>query len=335
MSETPAKGPGSKEEPSEAPQAEEFVPESESSTALQTLPEQALVLPDPLQRYMADVGRFPLLSLEEEKALAIRYREYGDSQAAYRMATHNLRLVVHIAMDFRRTANNLLDLIQEGNIGLLQAVRKFDPYRKVRFSAYASWWIRAYMLKYLVDHWSLVRVGTTNARRRVLWNLKKEKQALEDKGIKPEPEILAKRLGVSTKELMEVQQGMGRDLSIDEPVSEGSSSSYSDLMASPQVAADEVLAAEEFQQSLRDKLETFGDTLDERDGDIFHSRLLSDTPATLQEIGESHGISREAVRQRETKIIQRLKDFLRQELADFTGLDFLRAEPDSNKALPK
>jgi RNA polymerase sigma-32 factor len=335
MSDPAAPDPNSTEEQPDAPQGQDSALKPEPTTALQTVPDRSLALPDPLQRYMADVGRFPLLNPEEEKELAIRYREYGDSQAAYRMATHNLRLVVHIAMDFRRTAHNLLDLIQEGNIGLLQAVQKFDPYRKVRFSAYASWWIRAYMLKYLIDHWSLVRVGTTNTRRRLLWNLKKEKHALEAKGIKPEPEILAKRLGVSTQELMEVQQGMGRDLSIDEPVSEGGTSSYSDLMASPQPPADEVLADEEFQRALRDKLEAFGDTLDERNGDIFHSRLLSDTPATLQEIGESHGISREAVRQRERKIVQRLKEYLRQELVDFAGLDFLRADANPPDALSK
>ncbi len=335
MSDPAAQDPNAPDEQPDAPQGQDLAPEPEPTTALQKLPDSSLVLPDTLQRYMADVGRFPLLTPEEEKELAIRYREYGDSQAAYRMATHNLRLVVHIAMDFRRTAHNLLDLIQEGNIGLLQAVRKFDPYRSVRFSAYASFWIRAYMLKYLIDHWSLVRVGTTNTRRRLLWNLKKEKQALEAKGIKPEPEILAERLGVSTKELIEVQQGMGRDLSIDEPISEDGKRSYSDLMASPQLPADEVLAEEEFQQTLRDKLEAFGDTLDERDGDIFHSRLLSDAPATLQEIGESHGISREAVRQRERKIVQRLKDYLRKELADFTDLNFLRADADSPDALSK
>jgi RNA polymerase sigma-32 factor len=335
MSDPAAQDPSAPDEQPDAPQGQDLAPEPEPTTALQKLPDHSLVLPDPLQRYMADVGRFPLLTPEEEKDLATRFHEYGDSQAAYRMATHNLRLVVHIAMDFRRTAHNLLDLIQEGNIGLLQAVRKFDPYRSVRFSAYASFWIRAYMLKYLIDHWSLVRVGTTNTRRRLLWNLKKERQALEAKGIKPEPEILAERLGVSTKELIEVQQGMGRDLSIDEPLSEDGKSSYSDLMASPQPPADEVLAEEEFQQILRDKLEAFGDTLDERDGDIFHSRLLSDAPATLQEIGESHGISREAVRQRERKIVQRLKDYLRRELADFTDLNFLRPDADSPDALSK
>ena len=335
MSDPAAQDPSAPDEPPDAPQGQDLAPEPEPTTALQKLPDRSLALPDPLQRYMADVGRFPLLSPEEEKDLAIRYREYGDSQAAYRMATHNLRLVVHIAMDFRRTAHNLLDLIQEGNIGLLQAVRKFDPYRSVRFSAYASFWIRAYMLKYLIDHWSLVRVGTTNTRRRLLWNLKKERQALEAKGIKPEPEILAERLGVSTKELIELQLGMGRDLSIDEPLSEDGKGSYSDLMASPQPPADEVLAEEQFQQTLRDKLEAFGDTLDERDADIFHCRLLSDAPATLQEIGENHGISREAVRQRERKIVQRLKDYLRHELADFTDLDFLRADADSPDALPK
>jgi RNA polymerase sigma-32 factor len=299
-----------------------------ASTALELAPDRSLALPDPLQRYMTEIGRFPLLSPEEEKDLAIRYKEYGDSQAAYKLATHNLRLVVHIAMDFRRTAANLLDLIQEGNIGLLQAVRKFDPYRNVRLSAYASWWIRAYMLKYLIDHWSLVRVGTTNTRRKLLWNLRKEKEALEARGIKPEPGILAQRLGVSEQDVVEVDQGMSRDVSIDQPLLPDGETPYSELMAAPQVPADEALAGEEFQEALRSKLQAFGEELDERDGDIFRSRLLADEPATLQEIGGRHGISREAVRQRERKIVGRLKEYLRQELVGFTGLDFLREEAD-------
>ena len=296
------------------------------STALELAPGTALAVPDLLRRYMAEVGRFPLLTREEERDLAVRFRDYGDASAAYRLATSNLRLVVHIAMDFRRTAVNLLDLIQEGNIGLLQAVNKFDPYRKVRFSSYSSWWIRAYMLKYLIDHWSLVRVGTTNTRRKLLFNLRKEKDALEAKGIRPEPKVLAKRLGVSEEEIIQVQQGMTRDVSIDLPVADGSETRFSDLMPSPGPAADEVLAEEEFQTALRDKMAAFAETLDERDRDIFQARLLAEAPATLQEIGKRHGISREAVRQREQKIVERLKGFLRSELAAFEGLEFAREE---------
>jgi RNA polymerase sigma-32 factor len=301
---------------------------SSESTALEIATDRSLAVPDPLQRYLSEIGRFALLSPEEEKDLAVRYKEYGDTKAAYRLATHNLRLVVHIAMDFRRTAVSLLDLIQEGNIGLLQAVKRFDPYRNVRLSAYASWWIRAYILKYLIDHWSLVRVGTTNTRRKLLFNLKKEKEALEARGIRPEAKTLAKRLGVSESEVIQVQQGMTRDVSIDAPIGPESETPYSEFMQSGAIPADEAIAEQEFQNTLRQKLDVFGETLDERDRDIFTSRLLAEKPAILQEIGDRHGISREAVRQRERKIVARLKDYLRQELSGFTGLDFLRGEED-------
>ena len=316
--------------PTAPAEASEAAPET--STQLIPTPDRSLAVPDPLRAYMNEIGRFPLLSREEEKELAVRYRDYGDASAAYRLATGNLRLVVHIAMDFRRTAVSLLDLIQEGNIGLLQAVKRFDPCRNVRFSAYASWWIKAYILKYLIDHWSLVRVGTTNVRRKLLFNLKKEKDRLEQKGIRPEPKVLAERLGVSEEEVIQVEQGMTRDLSIDAPVADGSETRFSDLMASSQAPADEVLADEEFQEALRDRMEAFGGDLKERDADIFRMRLLSEQPATLQEIGEKHGISREAVRQRERKILARLKDYLREELAEFEGIEFGDAERHSRTA---
>jgi len=299
---------------------------AERSTALERSRGQALVVQDPLQRYLMEIGRFPLLTAEEEHDLAVRFREYGDTSAAYRLATGNLRLVVHIAVDFRRTAASLLDLIQEGNIGLLQAVRKFDPYRSVRFSAYASWWIRAYILKYLIDHWSLVRVGTTNTRRKLLFNLRREKDALEAQGIRPEPRILAERLGVPEAEVIEVEQGMNRDVSLEAPLTEGSTVRLLDTMASAAPPADEALAAEEFQTALRERMESFGGSLEPRDHDIFRARLLAEAPATLQEIGDRHGISREAVRQREQKIIERLKAYLREKLSDFEGIEFLREE---------
>ncbi|MGD8375088.1 MAG: sigma-70 family RNA polymerase sigma factor [Acidobacteriota bacterium] len=292
--------------------------------ALQPAADRSLVVPDPLRRYMAEIGRFALLDAEEEYALAVRFRDEGDRAAAYRLATSNLRLVVHIAMSFRRTAMNLLDLIQEGNMGLLQAVQRFDPYRKVRFSAYAGWWIRAYILKYIIDHWSLVRVGTTNTRRKLLFNLRKEKEALEAQGIKPEPRLLAERLGVPEQEVIEVEQGMGRDLSLDAPLGPESETPLSDRMVLPAPPVDEQLADEEFQTALRESMAAFAGTLDERDREIFDRRLVTDTPETLQQIGDRQGVSREAIRQREQKIIHRLKAFLRQELADFENLEFLR-----------
>jgi RNA polymerase sigma-32 factor len=310
-------------EPERASREEPAAPPA-PSTALQRAGDRSLAVPDPLRRYMAEIGRFPLLEAEEEYELAVRFREQGDTAAAYRLATSNLRLVVHIAMDFRRTAVSLLDLIQEGNLGLLQAVRKFDPYRKVRFSAYASWWIRAYMLKYLIDHWSLVRVGTTNARRRLLFNLRREKEQLERQGIRPEPRLLAERLGVPEQDVIDVQQAMGRDLSLDAPLADDSDTPLSATMASPEPPVDEALAEAEFQGALREKMRAFARDLDGRDRDIFESRLIAESPQSLQEIGDRHHITREAVRLRERRIVERLKGFLRRELADFEGLEFLR-----------
>lgn len=295
--------------------------------ALERSGERSLEVADPLRRYLAEIGRFALLSAEEERDLAVRIRDYGDARAAYRLATGNLRLVVHIAMDFRRTAVNLLDLIQEGNLGLLQAVQRFDPYRGVRFSAYAGWWIRAYILKYLIDHWSLVRVGTTNTRRRLLFNLRREKEALEAQGIRPEPGLLARRLGVPESEVLEVERGMMRDVSLDAPLSDDTGTHFADLLHSPAAPIDEALAEEEFQTALREKMEAFGEQLEPRDRDIFRSRLLADSPATLQEIGERHGISREAVRQREQRVLERLKDYLRRELEGFREIRIERDEP--------
>ena len=325
-------------EESEALEAEVLPPEEPGdeeesvSTALAPLHDRSLAVQDPLRRYLAEIGRHALLDAGEERELAIRFRDRGDRAAAVRLATSNLRLVVHIAMGFHRTAVNLLDLIQEGNIGLLQAVQRFDPYRKVRFSAYASWWIRAYILKYLMDHWSLVRVGTTNTRRKLLFNLRKERARLEAKGIRPEPALLAKRLGVPEKEVIAVQQGMTRDVSLDAPVSAESDTAHSDLLPATGAPADEALAEEEFQSALREKMEAFGGTLDARDRDLFQSRLLADSPQTLQEIGERHGISREAMRQRERKIVDRLRAFLQEELADFRGLEFQRDAPAGGAA---
>jgi len=300
---------------------------AEAITAIDRAGDRSLAVTDPLQRYLTELGRFALLSAEEERDLAVRYRDYGDTAAAQRLATGNLRLVVHIAMDFRRTAVNLLDLIQEGNLGLLQAVQRFDPYRGVRFSAYASWWIRAYILKYLIDHWSLVRVGTTNTRRKLLYNLRREKQALEAQGIRPEPKLLAQRLGVAESEVIEVEQGMSRDLSLSAPLADGSGTTFSDLLPSLAPPIDEALAEEEFQAALRDRMEAFGASLEPRDRDIFRARLLGDPPATLQEIGDRHGISREAVRQREQRVVERLKLYLREALAGFQEIEIAPEPP--------
>ncbi|MBT8357849.1 MAG: sigma-70 family RNA polymerase sigma factor, partial [Deltaproteobacteria bacterium] len=181
--------------------------------------DKAIVKYDPLQRYLAEISRYNLLTREQEKEFGIKVQEHADREAAYALVTSNLRLVVKIALDFQRVwMQNLLDLIQEGNIGLIHAVRKFDPYKNVKFSYYASFWIKAYILKFIMDNWRLVKIGTTQGQRKLFFKLKKEKQKLIDQGFDPKPKLLSQNLGVSEKEIVDMDQRLdGWDLSLDAP----------------------------------------------------------------------------------------------------------------------
>ena len=177
-----------------------------------------LAPPDPFSAYLQEVKKYPILTEEEERELAIRLKETGDVDAAYKLTTANLMLVVKIAMTFKREWQNLMDLVQEGNVGLMKAVKNFDPFRGVRLSAYASWWIKSYILKYILDNWRLVRVGTTNARRKLLFNLKKEKERLEREGFDPSTKLLAEHFGVDEGEIIDVEASIGAvDVSMDTP----------------------------------------------------------------------------------------------------------------------
>src|SRR5262247_3153311 len=184
--------------------------------------DKALVTFDPLQRYLAEIRRFPLVSREEEHRLAVDYKEYGNVEAAYRLVTANLRLVVMIARQYQRAFRNLLDLVQEGNIGLMEAVKNFDPYRGIRFPSYAVWWIRAYIIRYVMNNWRMVKLGTTQAQRKLFFNLQKEKDKLEAEGFVAGPKLLADRLGVKEKEIVEMEQRLGNsELSVDMPLQQG------------------------------------------------------------------------------------------------------------------
>src|SRR5438067_5174279 len=179
----------------------------------------ALVPADALQRYLAEIRRIPILSREEEHALALRWREQGDRQAAWKLVTSNLRLVVLVAREYQRALHNLLDLIQEGNVGLMEAVKNFDPYRGIRFPSYAVWWVRAYIYRYLINNWRLVKIGTTQAQRKLFFNLRKETERLEAEGFTAQPKLLAQRMGVKESEVVEMQERMGQnEVSLDAPV---------------------------------------------------------------------------------------------------------------------
>ena len=284
-------------------------------------PDLGLAKYDPLQRYLWEIGQHKLLTEEEEKELAIRVREEGDPDAAYKLVTANLRLVVKIAMEFQRVwMQNLLDLIQEGNVGLMQAARKFDPYKGVRFSYYASFWIKAYVLKFIMDNWRLVKIGTTQAQRKLFFRLKKEKQKLVSEGFDPKPKLLSERLGVSEQEITNMDQRLdGWEVSLDAPIKEDSEDERMAFVPTPGVSADNQVAKSEMQAILREKIDHFRKELNERELDILENRLFSDSPLTLQEIGDHYGISRERVRQIENNMTKKMKSYFEQEIPEFNS----------------
>ena len=294
-------------------------PEEEKDLGADT----ALVPYDSLQRYLSEIRRYPLLSPEEEHELAVRYKEYGEIEAAYRLVTANLRLVVMLARNYQRAFQNLLDLIQEGNVGLMEAVRNFDPYRGVRFPSYAVWWIRAYIIRYIMNNWRLVKVGTTQAQRKLFFNLKREKERLEAEGFSPTPKLLAQNLGVKEDEVVEMAQRMAaRDLSVDTPIDGADkSTTLLDMLADKHANAEEEFAATEYRRLVNTKMDEFARKLKGKEQVIFAKRLRAEEPLTLQEIGDQYGISRERVRQLESRLKKKLKDYLLQELKDFKDLN--------------
>lgn len=284
---------------------------------------QALVPSDPLARYLLEVKRFAPLDPVEESALARRYRDTGDQEAAARLISHNLLLVVKLALMYRRALHNPMDLVQEGNVGLLEALKRFDPEQGVRFNTYAAWWIKAYILKFLLDNARLVRVGTTNARRKLLYNLRREQRKLEAQGVKPTPRLLAERFGVSETDVIDVDRALShQDLSTDQPVGEEGSATIGDLMSAEQEPIDQQVIAREMKQRIDDALTEFRRELSERDQALLDARLAAVESATLQELGDRFGVTREAMRQAEAKLKQRLALFLRQRLGDDVILYF-------------
>jgi RNA polymerase sigma-32 factor len=274
----------------------------------------------PLAAYLQELRLYPLLDRDEEHLLAVHYQRTGETLAARRLITANLRLVVKIAQEYRRAHRNLLDLIQEGNIGLIQAVQKYDPYRGVKLSSYAAWWIRAYILKFILANWRIVKIGTTQAQRKLFFNLRKERDKLERMGFEVEPRHLAAALDVSEKDVIEMERRLGSsETSLDSPVrsDESGGRTQGDFVpAAPAARPDVQVEAGEFQELLRKKLHDFGTTLIDRELDIFRERMLNDTPATLQEIGERYGVSRERARQIEERLKKKLRHYLEKELGD-------------------
>lgn len=270
----------------------------------------------PLQLYLQEIAVYPLLSPEEEFEYAKRHFDDEDITAAHRLVTSNLRLVVKIANDFRQAQLNFLDLIQEGNYGLMQAVKKYNPYKGVKLSSYAAWWIRAYILKYIMDNKSQVKIGTTAAQRKLFFNLRKEADRLLAEYDKVDTKLLAESLDVREKDVIEMQMRLNApDFSLDAPVSGGDGeegTARGSLIASDTASVEEELARRELENIFGEQLLEFKKTLTGRDLEIFNDRIVSEQPLTLQQIGDKYKISRERARQIEAKIIKRLKAFVKE-----------------------
>ncbi len=288
------------------------------------LPDVAPKDRDLLSTYIKEMNRFPLLSASEEKELLKEFKESGDISVYKRLVTANLRFVVKLAFEYSKYGARVLDLIQEGNVGLLKAVREFDPTKDVRLTTYAVWWIKSYMQDFLLRNWSIVKIGTTAAQKKLFYRLKKEQERLEREGIRPEPAQIALNLGVDESDVKLMQERLAsKDISFDQPPPGSQKSTTKEVSFENQVADLDPLASEQIevieQQVLFKKaLEEFLLTLEPRDQEIFKSRLLSESPKTLLEIGEEYGFSKERARQIEEKLKEKLRVFLNEKYPDIT-----------------
>ncbi|MGH7292981.1 MAG: sigma-70 family RNA polymerase sigma factor, partial [Myxococcota bacterium] len=263
-----------------------------------------------LTQYLEEIGRHKLLTAAEEIELAQRI-EKGDLAAKDRMMTANLRLVVSLAKRYQDRGLPLFDLIQEGNVGLLQGVKRFDPHRGVKLSSYAAYWIRAYILKYLIDNIRMVRVGSSRAERKLFFQLSRAKRELEREGLEPEPRLLAEKLGVREPEVVDIQHRLSQgDLSTDAPMrrDEPGGASFGESLPSNDGRVDDAVADQDMRRTLREHVDRFAVGLDARDTKILRERVLAEEPKTLQEIGDELNLTRERVRQLEKKLVDGLRE---------------------------
>lgn len=292
-----------------------------SSLAVRTDPRApGLSQASALTAYMSQLRHHAPITREEEHELAIKWIEEGDVDAAKLLVLSNLRLVVKIAMEYRRAWTNTLDLIQEGNVGLMEAVQRFDPYQGVKLSSYAVYWIRAYILKYILDNMRSVRLGTTRASRKLFFRLNKEKRELERQGYEAEPRLIAERLDVSEDDVIDMESRLSRpDISFDAPLrsDEGDGMTFGDRMGSPGMNSEVEVGANQLREVFIEKIREFSETLSARDRQILDERVLAEQPRTLAELGIEFDVSRERVRQLEAKIVNRLRTYMEENLVDF------------------
>lgn len=288
------------------PKLTESLPVVKQSTALK--------VQDPLTVYLKEISRHKLLTIEEERELTAELLRTGDIEVAKKLVLANLRLVVKIALEYKSASKNIMDLIQEGNIGLMKAVSKYDQSKGAKLSYYASWWIRSYILKFILDNFRLVKIGTTQEQKKLFYNLMREKQRLMNMGINPDVKQLSENLGVSEKSVIEMDYRLsssGQEVSLDKPLDEdGGRQTLGDVIGDDDESLDSKLADLQNLEILKEQLGEFIKTLKPRDQEIFEKRLLSEIPESLQSIADQYGVSRERIRQVEERLISQLKIYM-------------------------
>lgn len=274
-----------------------------------TSDEKALTTTDPLQLYMQEIRKYPLLSREEEQEIAQKYYASKDPASAQKLIQSNLRFVVKIAAEYSKFGSKMIDLIQEGNIGLMHAVKEYNPYKGARLITYAVWWIRGYIQEYLMKQYSMVRIGTTQNQRKLFYQLQKHKAIMDSVNSDADLHKLSEKLGIPEEEVQSMAQRMfQRDISLDKPMDDESKTSLGDLQKNDhEISPDVMLEKLEQLEILKDKIEEIRPHLSPREVILLEERLLNDQPLTLQEIGEKYGITREAVRQMEARLIKKIQ----------------------------
>lgn len=264
-----------------------------------------------LERYLIEISNHPVLSREEEYKLAVKYRDEGDLDAAKKLVSSNLKFVVKVANEYKNYGINMMDVIQEGNIGLMNAVKGFDPTKGYRLISYAVWWIRAYIQNYLMKSWSLVKVGTNQAQRKLFYKLRSAKNSLKKDGdfiSEEDYSRIAKELGVRNKDVIEMDQRMSKkDFSLDSKIGESQGNTYISLLEDKRFNQEDLLAKSQLENSIKDNIGPILESLKDRERYIIEERILTDTPQTLDEIGKKYEISRERVRQIENSALKKIK----------------------------
>jgi RNA polymerase sigma-32 factor len=273
-----------------------------------------------LSRYLDEIRRFPMLEPQEEYMLAKRWREHGDRTAAHKLVTSHLRLVAKIAMGYRGYGLPISEVISEGNVGLMQAVKRFEPEKGFRLATYAMWWIKAAIQEYILRSWSLVKMGTTANQKKLFFNLRKAKSrisALDEGDMRPDQvKLIAKRLGVTEQDVIDMNRRLGGDASLNAPIrEEGDSGEWQDWLMDDRDSQESTLAESEEMDNRRAALSDALDVLNERERRIFEARRLTDEPVTLEDLAEEFGVSRERVRQIEVRAFEKVQKAVRNRVA--------------------